>query len=418
MSTIVIGAGIAGLSAARALADAGQEVIVLEARDRLGGRVHTDRNLFDIPIEFGAEFLHGDRIPTWQFVRQHNLRTLHWHKTDDSLVRLANGDLLAMAEARNNFADFELTRSWNLPNVPVLSQDESLEAYLRRVGFTEDQLYYVRRSFSNAVGDDMRYTSAQSCQQEWQDNESGDGDYRLLYGYDQIVQILATGLSISTNTVVKSVNWSGETISVGTEDGREFTAKQLVITLPLGVLQGERVKFLPALPSTKQEAITNLKMGPVIKLIFGFEQVVLPPTIMALYSANNPPMWWSPSYGHETNMHVWTAFVSGDWARELLALGEEKALEYALATLRYEVGKPDLTPSVSHLVNWPEDPFAKGGYSVATPGHWQARSTLAASIDAKLYWAGEATAPNAWAATVHGAYISGQRAAAEILKAL
>ncbi|MEM6528230.1 MAG: FAD-dependent oxidoreductase, partial [Chloroflexota bacterium] len=85
MTTLVLGAGIAGINAARTLADAGRDVMVLEARDRIGGRVFTTRNLVDgVPVELGAEFLHGEKVPQWEIVRELGLRTKHWEKTDDS----------------------------------------------------------------------------------------------------------------------------------------------------------------------------------------------------------------------------------------------------------------------------------------------------------------------------------------------
>ncbi len=194
-----------------------------------------------------------------------------------------------------------------------------------------------------------------------------------------------------------------------------FEADHLVITLPIGVLQAGVVAFNPALPDEKQAAINNLRMGPVIKLVYEFDEPVLPDSVMALYSASNPPMWWSPSFGQDTDRHVWTAFVSGDWARELLAMGEAGALECALDTFKRELDRPNLKPVQSHLVNWPADPYALGGYSVATPGHADARAILRQPIDSKLFWAGEATASGTGVATVHGAYKSGKRAASEIL---
>lgn len=417
MEIIVIGAGIAGLAAARDLIQRGYNVTILEARNRLGGRVHTDRTLFDIPVEFGAEFLHGDRIPTWEIVKQLQLRTLHWRKTDDSLVRMADGSLRTMEDARKHSPAFDITRTWKLPDLPPHPEDESLEAYLRRIGFTAAQLYYVRRSYGNAAGDDMRYISARACMEEWRDDTGGDGDYRILDGYDRLTGFLAEGLDIRQNTAVKIVDWSRQRIIIHT-NGESFECDKVVITLPIGVLQSGDVEFVPVLPLAKQSAIQNLRMGPVIKLVYGFAEPVFPKPVMALYSARNPPMWWSPSYGRASaGMQVYTAFVSGDWARALLQLGEEGALNAGLATLRHEMGKTSLRPERQYLVNWPDDPFSRGGYSVATPGHADARTALAAPLNNRLYWAGEATASNAWAATVHGAYASGRRAAAEVIAA-
>jgi len=108
------------------------------------------------------------------------------------------------------------------------------------------------------------------------------------------------------------------------------------------------------------------------------------------------------------------AFFSGDYARDMLDLGEEKALQKGLETLREEVGKPDLNYKQARWVSWPQDEFALGGYSICLPGHYDAREKLAQPTP-PLYWAGEASAPHHLTAMVHGAYLTGQRAANEIL---
>src|SRR5690606_29782261 len=127
---IVLGAGMAGLSAAHALVDTDLDVLVLEARDRLGGRAHTDRHFAGFPVEFGAEFVHGARVKTWEWIERLGLRTMHWQKAEDSWVRLADGQRLTMTEARRLSRAFDLTRGWDLPDVPARPH-ESFDRYLR-----------------------------------------------------------------------------------------------------------------------------------------------------------------------------------------------------------------------------------------------------------------------------------------------
>jgi monoamine oxidase len=150
-------------------------------------------------------------------------------------------------------------------------------------------------------------------------------------------------------------------------------------------------------------------------MIYCFGEAIVPDDVMAIYSAQNPPMWWSPSKGRDVGFQVWTAFATGNWARELLALGEDGALQMGLTTLRAELSQPNLNPSAMKLVNWRDDPFAGGGYSAALPGGSHARGELAKPLADRLFFAGEATAANLHSATVHGAFMSGQRAAREVL---
>ncbi len=349
-------------------------------------------------------------------MRDLNLRTLQARRSDNSPVRLADGSWHIMADAMRLNPDFEQVRLWNLPDVPVLPDDEDLDSYLRRVGYNDVQRHYVSRMFGNAAGDALHTISAAAVLAEINDDTPGQNDWRILDGYDCLINHLAAGLDIRLNTVIESIEWGGEGVRVLTRDGAVYTADRVVITLPLGVLQAGDVSFSPELPPEKQAAIDALHMGPVIKMIYRFDQPLQPVSVMAIYSALNPPMWWTPSYGHDAEgVYVWTAFASGDWARELLALGETGALERGVETLRQELGLPHLQPIAAQLVNWPADPFARGGYSVTPPGGIPAREALARSVVNKLYWAGEATAPLIQVATVHGAYVSGRRAAAEIV---
>ena len=415
MNVLVLGAGMAGLAAARALQDAGQQVSVLEAKHRLGGRVYTNHDFAEVPAEFGAEFIHGEGAATWALVRELGLGTVHWNKLTDSWVRLEDGAWLRMQEARAKHPDFDQTRSWALPQVDALPS-EDWGSYLRRIGFNHQQLRYVERSFANACGEAMRFLSAEAVLRGLRAEEVG-GDYRILGGYDALINALAAGLSIYGDDPVNELTWSAGGVRALTLGGEVYEADVAVITVPLGVLQADAIRFSPALPDTKRSALLGLRMGPVIKLIYSFDDAPLDPSVMAVYSRLNPPMWWSPSYGYKTNEHVWTAFASGDWAAELLALGEEGALEAGLQSFRQELNRPDLKAKAARLINWPDDPYTRGGYSYVLPGQDGAREKLAAPTP-PLFWAGEATAPEPRAATVHGALLSGQRAALEVLSSM
>lgn len=424
LETVVVGAGVAGLAAARKLVDSGEGVTVLEARDRVGGRVWTERRFGGLPVELGAEFIHGDAVVTWEYVRSLGLGTLHWTKQDDSLVRSEQGGWSTMEKLRAADPGFDVTRSWELPPVPA-EPYEDLETYLKRIGFSRQQLRYLDRSFANAQSESARFLSAAAVLRGFaRAAENGEGDHRILDGYDAIPKHLAHGLDVRLGKAVREIRTDGRGarageagVTVVTGDGEEFRAHAVIVSVPVGVLQSGTLRFLPGLSGDKSRALAGMRMGPVIKMIYRFPEPIVEPGIMAIYSRHNPPMWWSPSYRPDQSPgrgQVWTAFVSGSAAVSLLRLGEENALEAGSEALSVELGR-QLLPVERRLVNWPDDPFARGGYSFVLPGHDGVRELLARP-EPPLFFAGEASAPEHQSATVHGAIESGRRAAAEVVE--
>jgi len=247
--------------------------------------------------------------------------------------------------------------------------------------------------------------------------DAGKEDHRILDGYGAIPSALAEGLDLRLNQRAHGVRWNGDGVRVELERGEPVHGDVAIVTIPVGVLRSGRVRFDPVLPADKLDALRGLPMGPVIKLVYVFDEPVTDPAVMALFAGERPPMWWSPTHGRAAfadGPQVWTAFVSGAMAIDLLERGEEGALAEGLAALSRELGRPLPRPRASRLVGWPDDPDALGGYSVVLAGHDGARERLAAPTP-PLFWAGEATEPEARAATVHGAYLAGLRAAAEAI---
>jgi predicted NAD/FAD-dependent oxidoreductase len=335
------------------------------------------------------------------------------------MIRLEDGRWLTMKEARRVSPELEITRSWDLElKVPEPLDEEDLRTYLTRIGFNAEQLHYVQRTFANAEADNMELlnTKAHANLFNDRDTEEGYGDYRIVNVYGAYYTALAEGLDIRLNTTVTAVEWSADGVVVTTAHGQTFRADHAIITLPVGVLLANKVKFTPALSPIKQEALQGLKMGPVMKMIYEFDEPITNDSTNVIFAKGNPPMWWSPSIGQDSNIVVWVAFFSGDYAREMLHLGENKALQKGLDTLREQIGNPELVYKKARWVSWPQDEFALGGYSICLPGHYDAREKLAQPTP-PLYWAGEASAPHHQAAMVHGAYLTGQRAAKEIIDA-
>lgn len=229
---------------------------------------------------------------------------------------------------------------------------------------------------------------------------------------------MAARLDVRLGRVLHTLEWGPFGVKATTTDGRVYLADQAVITLPLGVLKANRVKFIPELPEEKLGAIHQLGVTDAVKLFYHFDQPVLPQGIIELYVPGaNPDEWWSSTQGHGVQQEILTSLATGDKARELLAMPEEQALRQGLETLRHALNRPELTPSKAKLAHWHTDPYTLGAWSLARVGASKARALLAQPVGNRLFFAGEHTASNAWAATVHGAFESGKRAAREIVKA-
>jgi monoamine oxidase len=390
---LVLGAGVAGLKAARDLHDGGRTVVVLEARDRVGGRVWTDRSLADHPVEFGAEFVHGERADTWPLIRTLGLEARQWRKGDESWVRGEDGGWRTMRAARAADPAFDATRTMALPDVPA-GPYEDLDAHLGRVGWSTDQRRHVRRAFANAAGDDPHHLSAAAIRLGLEANDAGDGDFRLPGGQDALPRALAAGLDVRLNRAATAVSAGPDGVVVDTVDvpggadaapageapaARRWRAAACVVALPLGVLQAGGVAFDPGLDALKGAALAGLRMGPVVKLVYRL--------------AGDP---FDPL--------------------PVLRCTEADALARGFEALTAESGRPQLRYLEGRRIAWPDDPWARGGYSHVVPGHDGARAALAAPTP-PLWWAGEATAPEGCAATVHGAWRSGARAARELMAA-
>jgi monoamine oxidase len=442
---LVLGAGIAGLVAADALRDRGIRPLVLEARDRVGGRIWTDRTFSNAPVELGAEFIHGSEAATWPLVQALGLDTRPWPKGDESLVHLGRGRWSGMATLRGSDPAVERARSWqDLPLTPP-RPGESLTAYTRRLGFTPAQRRMVARTLANACGDapgrlaadaalasfacgprggpgDGAAADARAAPAAEARAAPGASDAWIVDGYDRLVEHLARGLEIRFRAAVVTLSHGPRGVRARLASGETVAAAAAVLALPLALLRSGALSLDPPLPRPQREAIRRLRTGVTIKLLYRLEApLVDDPATLALYARGPVPMWWTPTPG--ANEPVWTGLVSGAAAAALLALPPRDALDLALAALAGELQRDAPRALDARLVAWPSDPDALGGYSYVPPRRRpppaapSPRSLLARPAP-PLAIAGEATAADAHGGTVHGAFESGRRAAEEVLAVL
>lgn len=396
---LILGAGAAGLAAANHLSSAGLNVRVLEARDRVGGRILTRHEAgLDVPLELGAEFVHGHPGEIFDLVRQAGLNAIpvkgeRWCEDDGQL---------SICE----YLDDEFDRVLGKLPPPGSGQDTSFLAFLNALPGVKPQtrehaLGYVE-GFEAAYADRI---SVQALQREYQ--AADYWSYRVTTGYDSLLEALKprsnASFEIRLNAKVMSVRWARGRVEVSTvaDDAEHtFRARAAVITFPLGVLKDPAgVQFSPSLDS-KQWALDHLEMGHVIRVLRlreRFWERLEFETPRGKKSLDNMsflhtddavfPTWWSTMPRRSPIVVGWSA---GPHCEDLIGQSQEYIVSRSLNALArvLHIGRPELELLLAsqHLHDWQADPFARGAYSWARVGGVNAAAELARPLEETLYF--------------------------------
>jgi monoamine oxidase len=413
---IVVGAGAAGLAAAAELAQAGRSVLVLEARDRVGGRVWTRRMPgLDVPVELGAEFIHGHPAVTFALLRKAGVTAVTAKRTQRLVSDGRPREADAFAEARKAVRD----------TAPLEKKDMSFAEFLERQrGLSGRTRTFARMLVEGFDAADPERVSARSIVEEWGGDAFGSSSQpRPREGYGPLMEwlakrVVARGGRLRMEAVVQGVRWKPGSVRVeGEFAGRTFRAiaRQALITLPLGVLQSGAVRFTPKLKQ-KERALELLASGPVVKAALRFPTAFWEkrhPDVAFFHSPRAAfPTFWTPL---PARVPVLIAWAGGPKAERLAGRDTGLLVRAALASLQDIFGRHDGLDAV-YLHDWQSDRYARGAYSYVTVGGEGARESLAAPLQDTLYFAGEATDCTGEAGTVAGALQSGVRAARELMR--
>ena len=431
---IVIGAGAAGLIAAGELVRAARSVIVLEARDRVGGRIWTRREAgFAAPVELGAEFIHGNAAITMALLGEVGSAAI---ECTDSHVTLQEGQVKPRVELFPQI--LEALQASSALAKQDMSFDALLDQHLAQT-LSPALLERARRMAEGFDAVDTARASARAIAAEWSgDIFSSAPQSRPQGGYESLLTALmaplhSPRLRLRLQSTVRSVRWSRGSVEVAGEClGAPFAVHgaHAIVTLPVGVLQqpansAGAVEFTPSL-AAKQYALQGLASGPVLKLQLRFAT--------SFWGTLDDGRYRDVSFFHSPDAQIatfWTqapshapllvAWSGGPRALRIAAASSpEDLVGKALASLQLMFGRRvDAAGSLEayYYHDWQQDPFARGAYSYVTVGGGGARQALALPIDATLFFAGEATDTEGEATTVTGALQSGVRAAREILSA-
>jgi len=428
---LVIGAGVSGLAAARDLKAAGFSVTVLEARSRIGGRVVTDRSTFGLPVELGAQFIHGQSNgrtlnPIWDIAKNQGWSTAPFQAGTGQTYRNGTAFTAVQDKAFNQLGEDFLDWVIDVLKESILedsntthSIENAILQFTRERKLTSQQSQDLRGFLALEVEGDLGGDTPRISTVGFDEDRefAMGGDQMIKEGYDQLPAMLGRGINVITDCVVRSINYTSKPILVVTTKGA-YACEYVLITVPLGVLKKGSISFIPVLPIAKRTAITRMNMGLLDKVILRFPRRFWPEgNWFANIEAVDP---FGYAFSTQEAVHPGSNLLVA-WQFGQLGIQREALTDAALVALVMTevrrcfkgISVPD--PIQTTITRWAQDPFSGGSYSFSCTGSPRSDiRALAASVNRSLYFAGEATNAD-YPGTVHGAYLSGVREAKGII---
>ncbi len=413
---IIAGGGVAGLFAAKELSKQGNAVIIFEATDRLGGRVHTIRNsFFTQPVEKGVEFIHGNLPLTMELLSESGIEC---EVVRGNMVRVVDG-------AWNTQDDFTLGWDELMRQMNSVRQDMTVDEFLE-ANFSDEKYNDLRTSVLGfANGFDLADTSRASVlalRQEWMGEE--DQQYRIPGGFDQLIEFLEKeclrfGCTIYMSSPVTEIRWKEKDVTIVTSNKKTHDATKVIITTSLGQLQsGRSIIFQPVIDNYFQ-ATKKIGFGTAIKIMLEFKEPFWEKkkkNIGFLFTNEIIPTWWTQS---PSSYPLLTGWLGGPQAWELENKDDKTILDLALRSLSniFHVTVDELTHVLiaSTVANWKKDSYSSGAYSYDTVESIEAKKLLNTPIGNAIFFAGEAFYEGPSFGTVEAALVSAKNVVEKIL---
>ena len=410
---LVIGAGASGLMAAKELSAKGKKVIILEARDRAGGRIDTlPAKHFSMPVEAGAEFIHGDLELTIQLLKENNIQ---YTKVEGSMLRKKEGKWQDTDEEIVGWEEM-------MQKMSALKEDMTLSGFLNTF-FNQEKYARLRQSaLQFAQGFDVANENDASVielRNEWEHEE--EEQYRLPGGYMQLIDALTMTClrqhcEIHFSEAVSKVVWNKNKAEVTTANNEQFSAERIVLTVPVSILQNEQaITFIPAIPD-KINAARQIGYGGVIKVLIEFEEAFwqdIQQDALFFFSEEKIPTWWTQ---YPANSKLLTGWLGGPKALAMQDYPPEQILDIALQSLDAIFNKKLPPIKAWRIVNWHKETFTLGAYSYNTIQSKEAKERLKEPVEDTIYFAGEAIYTGNAQGTVEAALVSGKEVAERALK--
>ncbi|HUH54089.1 MAG TPA: NAD(P)/FAD-dependent oxidoreductase [Microbacteriaceae bacterium] len=427
--TVVVGAGICGLATAQQLQQNGLKVLVLEARDRIGGRVVSEMHDGQM-TDMGASWIHGTHDSLlYETVRHFGMRELEFTVGSYQVggrpiayygpcARALTPEEIKQFEDDVHHFDERLTATIS-QIAHMSSYSDAVEKTLLELDWNAARKERVRE-FMRHRTEEQYGAWIENLDAHGLDDDHFEGDEVVFPdGYAELADHLAKGLTIKLNSEVKKVEWNELGATIVSSKGT-FHAKNAVVTVPVGVLQSGEVEFDPQLPEINQKALSGLQMNAFEKIFLRFNEKFWPDGFYALRRQGESAKWWHSWYDLTklNGTPTLLTFAAGPAVKAIRSWSDQKISESVISSLREIYGESVPDPRSVTVTRWQDDRFSKGAYAYMKVGSLtRDHSDLATPIGGVLHLAGEAT----WEddpATVAAALLSGRRVAERVLSAL
>lgn len=417
---VIIGAGISGLTAAYELKNTRKNVLVLEARDRIGGRIWTDFSL-GYPLDLGAAWIHKyDGNPIYKFVTEHGLPhqitdrgEVSYYQHDGTELKWLEQQRIELSPTIIGGAAYFAGLLWKGRDLS-LGRFAELTAALTPYGLVPvHERNLLETGFERSIGADLEEVS---LKYGLRDSEYAGDDVLFPKGYLPMLETLSEGIDIRLERKVTEIDYSGSRIRIMT-DTEEHLSERVICTLPISLLEQRVIRFVPSLPEEKVLACKRVGKGLLNKIVITLREPIAEKRPYTAVATSQRDSWvFFSNYQNIFDFPVLIGLASGKHAAKIEQMTDQAVQEEALRTLRPVY--PDIGEKVAEVrvTRWKSDPYSQMSYSfIPLGGKHTDLDIIAQPVDDKVYFAGEGTNWK-YIATVHGAYLSGQRAAREILE--
>lgn len=410
---IVVGAGISGLYSAWLLKQQGADVTLLEASDRIGGRIKSIHDFASFPVELGADIIRGERSVFYDLIRNASPQFI-----EDELLSFYyfNGSLKNEVQASGN-TFFNIISGLRSSLSEYTGNDISASDYAGTMGVSLNVEHIYNAWLGNQNGTDAGRIGVYGLRTNAQRWSAGNKQFHLKNA--DLISILNSELesvmsSVQLEKVVEQIDYSSSQVIVTCADDSQFTADKIILTVPIPVLKSSAITFSPSLPQAKINALNSIRMDDGLIVVVKFSEAIWPSGTLSVFGEGMIPEFRVVSTGRSTTEFILKAIINGSAAELLSASSDAFIIQTVLSELDTVFGNASSKYVSHHIQNWGAEQHIGGVISYLIPGAGTAREQLALSVNDKVYFAGEATHTRGHASTIHGAMETGLRAVLEI----